>query len=216
MSTFFQESLSCSVCKTCSEYTIIGSTNSFGSPDLDLRPAEMQRSTMAYWVLKCPQCGFVAYDIEEETSVDRAFLNSEEYVTCEGRAFASSLAEDFYKIYMIARNDDRSHVCFNALQNAAWACDDAADQENAIHCRKLLLPILEQEIAANEHMAENLLIIKADIMRRAGMFEELIAQYSGKVFSQDILNMICLFHVEKAKQKDDACYLVSDACPEGN
>ena len=36
--------VTCTVCSAKSEQTVIGSTNAFGAPDLDLRPPEMQRS----------------------------------------------------------------------------------------------------------------------------------------------------------------------------
>lgn len=39
----------CAVCGAKSRYNVIASTNTFGGgPDLDLRPPEMERSTMPY------------------------------------------------------------------------------------------------------------------------------------------------------------------------
>lgn len=37
----------CAVCGKESEQITLASTNTFGSPDLDLRPPEMKRSTMS-------------------------------------------------------------------------------------------------------------------------------------------------------------------------
>lgn len=65
----------CGVCGGISEQTGLQSTNAFGSPDLDLRPPEMERSTMCYWVQTCPQCGYCASDIAEKLQRSSGLLN---------------------------------------------------------------------------------------------------------------------------------------------
>ena len=65
MSTFLQITQICAVCKHKSSATIVASTNAFGAPDLDMRPPEMRRSTMHFWVSTCPKCGYTASDIEK-------------------------------------------------------------------------------------------------------------------------------------------------------
>lgn len=54
MTTLYEAKAQCAVCGTESEYTGIGSTNSFGSPDLDTRPLKMKRSTIVDWIQRCP------------------------------------------------------------------------------------------------------------------------------------------------------------------
>jgi len=65
MTTFDELPVTCAVCGTTSVHPILMSTNSFGSPDLDLRPAEMQRSTVWMWVQRCPQCGYCADSLDK-------------------------------------------------------------------------------------------------------------------------------------------------------
>ena len=55
MTTLGTASAACAVCGTVSEYTVIQSTSRFGSPDLDTRPPEMERSTLPYWVRNVAQ-----------------------------------------------------------------------------------------------------------------------------------------------------------------
>ena len=44
MTTMMREKSKCAIRKAVNEYSVITSTNTFGGgPDLDLRPAEMQR-----------------------------------------------------------------------------------------------------------------------------------------------------------------------------
>ncbi len=53
MTQFAFETVTCAVCgKTCSITEII-STNLFGAPDLDTRPAEMERSAIKKLVQVC-------------------------------------------------------------------------------------------------------------------------------------------------------------------
>ena len=58
MTTIFEEENHCSVCGSKSVQAVIRSTNTMGPPDLDTRPAEMERSTINYWIQTCPSCGF--------------------------------------------------------------------------------------------------------------------------------------------------------------
>ena len=60
MTTIAEERLSCGVCGNESVHLVLNSTSSFGSPDLDLRPAEPQRSSISYTMHFCPSCGFCA------------------------------------------------------------------------------------------------------------------------------------------------------------
>lgn len=71
--------LCCAVCSMESEHLILQSTNSFGSPDLDTRPAPMMRNTMEKWTLRCPSCGYAASDITEAEVGAAEIVQGEEY-----------------------------------------------------------------------------------------------------------------------------------------
>ena len=72
MTTMYQDTVKCYVCGKESKQTVLGSTNSFGSQDLDLRPPEMMRGTMEYWAHECPYCGYIAKNIDISTVVTEA------------------------------------------------------------------------------------------------------------------------------------------------
>ena len=92
-----REKSKCAICKAVNEYSVITSTNTFGGgPDLDLRPAEMQRSTMGAWVQVCPNCGYVSANISDKHHVTKTWLQSENYLTCDGIACAPDRAKAFY------------------------------------------------------------------------------------------------------------------------
>ena len=54
-------------------------------------------------------------------------------------------------------------------------------------------------------------LIKADIMRRAGQYDEMIEEYSNIIYEDEVMSKVLAFEIEKAKLKDDRCYRVSDA-----
>lgn len=205
MTTMMKEKCKCSVCGTTNEINVIMSTNTFGSPDLDLRPPEMQRSTMPYWLQECHKCRYVAEDISERAKIKAEFLRSEEYLSCNGVKFKSELAARFYRYYLINLENKKFKDAFFAILHAAWACDDEEDFHSAVKCR---------EIAVSLHSKlepdENLSVMKMDILRRSGQFEALITEYSSAEYSQEILNKIAKFQLQKAKEKDTLCYTVAD------
>ncbi len=211
MSTFYRKSCRCAVCGRENEYEEIGSTNAFGAPDLDLRPPQMQRDTMFLWVHECPDCGYTAASVDDETSVDAEFLNSPEYRSCDGIVLKSSLAVRFYKLYKIKLRDGNRRAAFFAVLHAAWACDDSGDEENAIRCRTLALRQISELIEENTDDRDTLVVLKADLLRRADMLDELREEYASVSFEDETLNKIVAFHLSLADLGDTTCYTVQDA-----
>lgn len=209
MSLPIRRNCKCSVCAEESRQTSLASTNMFGSPDLDLRPPEMKRSTMRWWIQECPHCGFVSDRIEKAGGVDRGFLESEAYRTCSGKRFLSQLAARFYKAYMINLREGEQENAFFHVLYAAWACDDAQDTQNATDCRKLAVEQIDKMLT--RHDDDTLKVQKADLLRRAGMFETVIKEYSPSAFTEEVLRKVIAFQIAKAKEGDTACYTVADA-----
>src|SRR4051794_14995014 len=63
MTTIGHRNIACAVCGTEAVVPFVNSTNTMGPPDLDLRPAEMMRSTIWTHVQRCASCGYCAADI---------------------------------------------------------------------------------------------------------------------------------------------------------
>ena len=121
------------------------------------------------------------------------------------------MAKAFYRYYLINLEDKETEDAFFAILHCAWACDDKMDIENAKHCRELAIPLADELIAADFRNKDNLLVLKSDLMRRAGQFDELVEQYASIDFDDDLLNKILAFQIAKAKEKDTGCYRVEDA-----
>ena len=214
MSTFYEETVTCAACRQESKQTSIGSTNRFGSPDLDLRPPEMMRSTMCLWVQECPNCGYVAEDLGAELPRIGELLASEEYKTCDGHGLKSPLARRFYKQYLIAVAAANRDEAYRAALHAAWACDDASDTEGAILCRKHALERLRYKKMFGR-VSENETVVRADLLRRTGQFDALIAEYEGKKYKNETIAAVIAFELRLAEAGDTACYTVADATADG-
>lgn len=208
MSMPMKTKLKCSVCGFKSEQTILLSTNTFGPPDLDLRPASMMRETMCWWVQECPRCGYVAKSIDNDTEITKKWLASEEFKSLCERDFLSNYAKRFYKQYLICKQEEKDRDAFYAALHAAWSCDDAKDLENAIFCRKLALEKIDVIINLY-NKREDFLVMKADLLRRSGQFDAVISEFKDKQFSKELLNQVVAFQLEKAAQKDTKCYTVA-------
>jgi len=208
MSTFSEIDYKCAVCGCTTKINTIMSTNVFGSMDLDTRPPQMRRSTMPMWVQECPKCGYVAGSIENETSVTKDYLASEEYLNCNGIHFASSLAQRFYKQYTIALLNEDFSEAFYASLHAAWACDDAKDTLVAKTCRNNCIDLIpKMNLDDNK---DTFTVMKADLLRRAERFDEVVAEFSKIKIKEELLQNIIDFEVARAKDHDSKVYTVQD------
>ena len=213
MTTFFSDTKKCAVCGKEHKYNLLGSTNAMGPCDLDLRPPEMQRSTMRLWLESCPFCGYVSGDIRElpeGASLDRVrdIIGTKEYKSCEGVLFENTISPIFYKNYMLAVAFGDVTGAFRSLLRAAWGADDSMEKENAKLCREKALPFLEKMIAETPEN-DNLRVLKADVLRRSGNFGAVVQEYDTVVLQDDFLNRIIRFQVERARAQDDGCYTVA-------
>ncbi len=206
MSTFRIDECTCGLCGHKFKNQVITSTNCFGSPDLDLRPAEMQRSTMPLWVTECPACGYASSEIELDGKAHKEFVASEEYKTCYGAKLPSSLAYLFFKQALILLREQNTDDAYDAFLHAAWECDDQQDEEAAVFCRN-------KAIETYDYIPDKPLYLRLshiDLIRRAKRFEEAVA-FCDKFFCAEPEG-IRLISYQKylALSKDKNCHLYSE------
>ena len=209
MTTITEFEKKCAVCGKTSEQKVIMSTSTWGYPDLDLRPAEMQRSSMFAWLDECPHCGYVAANIENELHAPAHILKTDAYLTCEGNDFKSDLAKMFYRRYMISQAENDHDSEFNSLLRCAWTCDDNKD-ELAIKVRKTALNSIDKVTCKSENEKNNLKLIKADLLRRTGQFDEVIDGFKDVIFEDKMLNDISSFQIDLAMKKDMECHAIEE------
>lgn len=199
----------CAVCTKTSPQTVLLSTSTWGYPDLDLRPSEMQRSSMFAWLQECPHCGYVAADIENELEASSDLLKSVEYLTCEGYEFKSDLAKRFFKRSLISKAEGDYRSQFFSLLHCAWTCDDVED-ELAVEMRKLALKSIDKFDPHSDGERDNLKFIKADLLRRSLQFDKVIHEFKDMAFDGELKNDVIAFQFELAEKRDSACYTIED------
>lgn len=202
--------IKCSVCEKKSSQQILLSSNQMGYQDLDTRPAPMYRNTMETWAMECPHCGYVATDLEDYLIIGRNYLNCEKYITCDGLEFKSKLSERFYRQYLIETEKMEDTEAFYAILHCAWTCDDAKDEKNSKLTRKTAIRMANKIIQSDRESASELIVIKADLLRRTCEFDSLIKEYEKIKLKDELFDKIIKFQIEKAQKKDSACYTLRD------
>lgn len=208
MSTFDDVEVTCGVCGHTFETTELMSTNAFGSPDLDLRPPEMRRSTMSFWITKCPKCGYVHEYIERKAPRHARFVKSREYKKCQGYFFTSPLAADFYR-YALVRLKEKSRLsAYEAFLHAAWQCDDFYDAAGATACRKKAIRLYNRRLFGKN---PNLKLRHVDLLRRAGMFREALEFLESFELEDAVMKNVARFQKELCVLRDRSCYRIEDS-----
>ncbi|MEE9320228.1 MAG: DUF2225 domain-containing protein [Granulosicoccus sp.] len=172
MTTLREQMVKCCVCGEFSDHIAIGSTNTFGSADLDTRPPEMLRSTIRYWVQRCPACGYCAADLSEgHDNVSELVISNTYQNIIKNDAMPKTAASFLALSYEKQQQQKFAESAWCAIR-AAWMCDDANDNVSAVTCRENAVSMiatanaLSQDIADQAGASEAITI---DLMRRAGM-----------------------------------------------
>jgi len=194
---------------------VLNSTNSFGSPDLDLRPPEMQRSTMDAWLQECPKCHFVNRNLTYSITNARAILESSRYQELIAKKRIPEVARKFACFALL--NADDSEKAGEALVRSAWACDDAGAVEDAVAFRNqaadLLLSL--QPFADNEDRV-TLATALVDILRRASRFSDaqtlaMTLRSMKSVEANQIIGTVLDYQMRLCHSSDGRCYTIEDA-----
>ena len=216
MSTFSWKETICAVCDGVSTVQVINSTNEFGSPDLDLRPAPMRRSTMPFWVQECPHCGYVAPRIDIPPAFDREFLTSPAYLDTDGLVLENKLTRRFYRQYLCAMETGAPVTAFHALLHAAWCCDDDGSADLAVRFRSRAAELMDErnkDFTGGDR--ETYQVLRADLLRRSRQFDRLIREYGEFPCDNEIHAKIIAFQLKRAAMEDAKCYTVAYAVDHG-
>jgi hypothetical protein len=215
MTTLGNIDVACSICRTVSRQTTIGSTNSIGSPDLDLRPPEMQRSTMAYWLQECPTCGYASGSIDESEADTKAAMDTDEFRAIQSGSLSDTLVGRFLKASIVAEGLENNKSAANYSLWAAWAADDADNYDVAEACRSKsadlylsLVPDLDKDSEAFTILAAQ----TVDILRRARRWAE-ASDLASRLIGRDInptVRSVVEFGKALASKEDASRYNLSD------
>lgn len=165
---------------------------------------------MSAWLEECPCCGYVASNIENRPEVPDDFLKSDDYLSCEGNDFKSNLAKRFYKHHMISKTEKDYESEFFSLLHCAWICDDN-DDELAVKMRKMALEAIDKIASQSDEEKTLLILIKSDLLRRTGQFEEVIHGFKDLILEDKLQNDVVSLQIELDMKEDSDCHTVEEA-----
>ncbi len=221
MTTLYEEKVKCCVCGAKTKFTDIGSTNTLGLPDLDTRPAEMQRSTMFAWVQRCPKCGYCASDVSSLKEGSKIIVTRNDYKRQLEDPTYPALANSFLCKAMIEHESNDYVAATFSLIHAAWACDDSDQDRQAITCREKaadMIVIAEehgQQVSQQDGARTGIL---SDLLRRAGRFEQArqVIEKGRVNISDENIARILDFQIALINQNDRSCHSIDEALEEKN
>jgi hypothetical protein len=216
MTTLSSEDVTCCICGESSNHTAISSTNQFGSPDLDTRPAEMMRSTINYWVQRCPSCCYCAPDLSECNPGTKGIVESQEYQDILNNDAIPEIAASFLALSYEKQQSQQYSVSVWRAIHAAWICDDKDNSEASKECRIKAISLIEKaeshsQTIANQTGASEAITI--DLMRRTGMLQkalELVENTKAKDI-EDVIRKVITFEETLIRNKDNRRHTVSEA-----
>jgi hypothetical protein len=204
-------SLRCAVCGKESQQRSLRSVSQMGPPDLDLRPAEMARSTMPHWLQQCPGCSYVAPRIDRADDAAATIVHSGPYQALLAESFYPPLARRFLCRAMLLEETGDLHGAAEATLHAAWVADDARKPDLARSWRLDAVALFRQ--GPRPDLEQRVRII--DILRRAGDFGGAAAQ-AGELERSglpDPVDRVVAFERRLIAAGDVKAYTVASALP---
>ncbi len=94
------------------------------APDLDLRPGEPVRSTMARWLQQCPHCGYAAPSIAKAHPAAAAAVSAAPFRALIQDSSHPPLVRRFLAWAHVLEETGALHAAAEATLHAAWVADD--------------------------------------------------------------------------------------------
>lgn len=167
MSKFNNQVVRCAVCNKLVKQTVMMSSNSFGFPDLDGRPAGMMREAMVHFINICPNCGYAHGVLDLLYFNAKEIVNSEEYQRLR-KELPNETAKKFYLAGYIEECNNEPAKAYQHYRHAAWMYDDSGHIELAKKCREKSIACLDQL----DHLINDVLALYIDMKRRIGAFDD--------------------------------------------
>ena len=166
--------LICALCAQSSHQVVLASSNALEPPDFDTRPGELLRSTLRYWVMACPHCGYAAPDLREADARAHAVVRHPDYQRIlQDPALPPDARRYACYAFLLESLESFADAGWASL-HAAWMCDDLEQPDAARACRAEAIRRWKRGKAAglsilDDHPQEFALV--TDVLRRLGDFD---------------------------------------------
>jgi hypothetical protein len=210
----------CGACGLPSDHFLSPAANadSNEAPDLDTRPNGPLRSTVAFWMQRCPHCGYCAADIStiHESAVD--LIATPGYQRQLLEPGIPEKAREFLCHAMILAHVGQPADAGWTCLHAAWLCDDADHTQSAIEARARAIDHwrnakLSGQDFGDDHAMESALIV--DLQRRMGRFEDALITCT-QAFGEPgesihpLIEHLLRFEKTLIQKRDTGTYRLSD------
>jgi len=116
--------VTCAVCGTSSHQPPFRPSPPEQAPDLDLRPGEPVRGTMARWLQQCPHCGYAAPSIAKAHPAAAQAVAAAPFRALLAETSHPPLARRFLAWAHVLEETGALHAAAEATLQAAWVADD--------------------------------------------------------------------------------------------
>lgn len=174
MTTISEIDVRCAVCGALSRRAALTDVDSFGPPDLDLRPQGPARFLLDMSVQRCDACGYCARSLGQAPPGVKATIESVAYRDVLERSDLPGVARMLFCAALVAESGGHLENAAWRLLEAAWICDDRSARAHARTCRERAVEMFDRALRAGEARAHEavVLTLTADLLRRAGRFDE--------------------------------------------
>lgn len=207
----------CANCGHTNEFMDWASTNSFGSPDLDTRPAEDYRFSMNQMLVKkCEECGYCNADIEQISENMRDVITSNLYrEQLNNKEFTEKANEFLCKSILLESINEIEQSAWASL-HAAWNCDDSDKYVQSKYCRKNAIRLfqLANTIAPlNFEKQGEYPALLIDLLRKTEQFEEAHKICNLRLEKEDdeIIRKVLFYQNQLIDVKDVKTYTIENA-----
>ena len=221
MTSYATETIVCSACGHVLKRDVVVSSSVFGSPDLDTRPSEMERSTIHTWIQRCPSCGFCSGDLTKFDERFRSIISGSPYRSQLADTRFPDLASTFMCEAMLVEAVGRREDAGWAYLHAAWALDDAMKADLARNCRSRAADMFLALLAEGRSFSDTLgasEAIASDCLRRAGRGVEAL-QVIDRALSQsydEVIHKVLVLQKTLIQREDTSRHLIKEAIGPGS
>jgi len=203
--------LRCAVCGAESRQPPFRAMPPEQAPDLDLRPGEPLRSTMARWLQQCPRCGYAAPDIASAHPAAAAAVAAAPFRALLSEAQHPPLARRFLAWAHVLEETGALHAAAEATLQAAWVADDAGRADLARLWRMDAVSWWRQGLPLDPEQTVRVI----DALRRGGMFEDAAASADAALASEppEAVREVLALERRLAQGGDDGRYTLASAMP---
>ena len=209
MTSFREITCTCPLCAQTFSAFALSTASSGRTFDLDFRPHGPQRAAIGAGLFPCPECGYVMRNKDHRITDPQLqkrlqqMIRSEDYMhpllgTIEGRGKAC-----MQRAYI----EDLIHPGngYEYYLQAVWAADDADGQKSAAALRELAL----LSLARKQTLSEEEELIRIDLLRRTGQFEEARA-HCRKEGKSPLFSLIAAVQMRLLEKKDESCHAFAE------